>query len=199
MTMRTLSRALCLALALVAPAGVVSAQAPQPQRQAQPQPVSAERDSLERRVRVRMSQLLRTQLGLSDDQMRKLQAANGRFEVRRRELFQQERNVRGELREAMRTGDTTDNAAISSLLDRMIAVQRQRVELMESEQRELATFLTPLQRAKYFGMEEQIRRRVMEMRDGDRQGQSQRRMLTPPGGAPRGDGKRPPPGARTPG
>lgn len=191
MTMRNLFRALFVATALVAPATVATAQAPSP-------PPSAERDSLERRVRVRMSQILKTQLGLSDDQMRKLQAANGRFEVRRRELFQQERNVRSELREAMRTGDTTDNATISSLLDRMIAVQRQRVDLMESEQRELATFLTPIQRARYFGMEEQIRRRVMEMRDGDRQGQPQRRP-GPPGGPQRGDGKRPPPGVRSPG
>lgn len=190
MTKRTLFHVLCLATALAVPASVATAQAPP----AQP---SAERDSLERRVRVRMSQILKTQLGLSDDQMRKLQAANGRFEVRRRELFQQERNVRSELREAMRTGDTTDNAAISSLLDRMIAVQRQRVELMESEQRELATFLTPMQRARYFGMEEQIRRRMMEMRD-DRSGQQQGRPR-PPGGSPRGDGKRAPPGTRPPG
>ena len=53
---------------------------------------------------------------------------------------------------------------VSSLLDRTIRVQRQRVELLESEQRELARFLDATQRAKLLGMQEQIRRNVGEMR-----------------------------------
>jgi hypothetical protein len=53
---------------------------------------------------------------------------------------------------------------VASLLDRAVRVQRQRVELLESEQRELARFLNPTQRAKLLGMQEQIRRNVGEMR-----------------------------------
>jgi hypothetical protein len=36
----------------------------------------------------------------------------------------------------------------------------QRVDLQEQEQKELAGFLTPLQRAKYFALEQQVRQRV---------------------------------------
>lgn len=129
-----------------------------------------QRDSLEQRVRSRMANILRTQLGLTDAQMVRLRQSNERFEARRRELFQREREARGALREVMRSRDTTQQAQVGELLDRVVAVQRQRAELAEEEQRDLATFLTPMQRARYFGMEEQIRRRVEEMheRGGDR-------------------------------
>lgn len=189
--MRT--RALLLA-ALAVPAmlslwpGPTSAQQAQRDRPLTP----VERDSLERRVRVRMGQLLKTQLGLTDDQMRRLQATNARIELRRRALFEQEREVRGQLREAMRAQDTARSAEVSALLDRMISVQRQRVDLLEAEQRELATFLSPMQRARYFGMEEQIRRRVTEMRDGER-GNPRRPGQSGPGGPGGAGGKRPPP------
>lgn len=143
---------------------------PRGERRAPHEPASAQqRDSLEQRVRLRVAHMLRTQLGLTDEQMRRLQETNTRIEAQRRALFQQERDVRGQLRAAMRAQDTTRGAEVSGLLERMIQVQRQRVDLLESEQKELATFLTPMQRARYYGMEEQIRRRVMEMRDNDRE------------------------------
>jgi hypothetical protein len=147
--------------------------------------VPAERDSLEAQVRRRMSQMLRNQLGLDDEQVRRLQSTNRRFEGQRRALFDEERDVRMNLRRAINSGDTGN---VGGLLDRMIALQRQRLDLTEAEQKELATFLTPVQRARLFGMEEQIRRRMMEMRD-------QRTQRPAPGrrpGAP--PTRRPPPG-----
>lgn len=179
--------ALAVAAPVVVPVAAIQAQPVRGDRPLGP----AQRDSLEQRVRMRMEQVLKTQLGLSDEQLRQLRATNTRIEQRRRALFQQEREVRVQLRDAMRVQDTTRNAEISGLLDRMIAVQRQRVELLDDEQKELATFLTPMQRARYFGMEEQIRRRVTEMRDNDRGGNARR---PGPGGGP--GAKRSPPGGR---
>jgi hypothetical protein len=142
----------------------------------------ARRDSLEARVRMRMAQMLRTQIGLDDEQMRRLQATNRRFEGQRRELFDQERRVRVQLRAAIELGDSTQNARIGPLLDRTMQLQRQRLDLQEAEQRELATFLTPLQRARLYGLEEQMRRRMQEMRDSggpNRRGQGGARPTTP--------------------
>lgn len=136
---------------------------------------SAERDSLEARVRQRMAEVVRRQLGLNSDQMRKLGETNRRFEVQRRDLLTRERDVRMDLRDEMESGDTTRQSQVARLLDQMLVVQRQRTDQLEAEQKELATFLTPIQRAKYFAMEEQIRRRVMEMRE---QG------MRPPAGGP---------------
>jgi protein CpxP len=130
-----------------------------------PPPPPGDRDSLELQVRRRMTEVLRTQVGLRDDQMARLAATNRRFERQRIALFAQEREVRMSLRQEIESGDTTRSAQVSALLDRMLALQRQRLELVEAEQRELATFMTPIQRARYFGIEEQIRRRVIEMRE----------------------------------
>jgi protein CpxP len=103
----------------------------------------------------------------------------------------QEREVRMGLRQEIESGDTTRSAQVSALLDRMLVLQRQRLELVEAEQKELATFLTPVQRAKYFGMEEQIRRRVMEMREQQmRRGGGDRGR--PGGPEPIRGGRRPP-------
>lgn len=183
-SMRHLRAAMIAASALVLSVAVAPVRAQEP-----PPPPSAERDSLEQQVRRRMSQMLKSQLGLTDDQVRRLQATNRQFEGQRRALFDQERDVRMDLRRAIDGGDT---ARVGGLLDRMIALQRERLDLTEAEQKELATFMTPVQRAKLFGMEEQIRRRMMEMRE-DRM-QQQRPMpggRRPPVG---GQGRRPPGG-----
>lgn len=162
----------------------------------------ARRDSLEARVRARMATMLRNQIGLNDEQIRRLQQTNRRFEGQRRELFDQERRVRGELRAALESGDSTQDARVAPLLDRTIQLQRQRLDLLEAEQKELATFLTPTQRARLFGLEEQMRRRMQEMResrpnDGPRRGvpgaAPGARPGGPPGGPPGAGPRRPPP------
>src|SRR5690606_27666269 len=66
-----------------------------------PRPRDAGRDSLEARVRARMAMMLRTQVGLDDEQIRRLQATNRGFEGQRRVLFNRERRARSELRAAL--------------------------------------------------------------------------------------------------
>lgn len=172
-----------IAMAALAPLG-----AQEPNRPVdRPADRSSQRDSLEARVRARMGQVLRTQVGLNDAQVRRLQGVNRQFEAQRRSLFEQERRTRIELRAAMEIGDSTQQERIGSLLDRTVALQRQRIDLIEAEQKELATFLTPLQRARLYGMEEQIRRRTEEMRQGRSDGPPMG-ARRPPAGSP---GRRP--------
>jgi Spy/CpxP family protein refolding chaperone len=173
---------LVLALALSFGSAPLAAQEPTPGTRAQ-------RDSLEARVRSRMGLMLKNQLGMTDEQVRRFQATNRRFEGQRRTLFEQERRVRFELRAALAAGDTASPVRVSALLDRTIALQRQRLDLLEEEQKELASFLTPVQRARLFGLEEQLRRRMGELREqGPPDGR--RRPDAPRPGAPR----RPPAG-----
>jgi Spy/CpxP family protein refolding chaperone len=158
--LRPLVLAALVALALLPAPGVAQGVAQGGRQGGGPPP--GERDSLEARVRERMGHMLRTQLGLTDAQVRQLQATNRRFEGQRRTLLQQEREVRNGLRTAIDSDDTT---RVSAMLDRMFALQRQRLDLIEAEQKELATFHTPVQRARLFGLEEQLRRRMAEMRE----------------------------------
>ena len=132
--------------------------------QAQPDSTMRNRAQLEGQVRDRLGQMARRQLGLNDAQAEKLQQTNMKFADRRRTLMEQERDVRMSIRDEMISGDSTRQKQVGDLMDRMIKAQHQRIDLMEQEQKELAAFLTPMQRAKYFGMEEQLRRRVEQMR-----------------------------------
>jgi Spy/CpxP family protein refolding chaperone len=182
---------------------------------AQPRPdsVMQNRAALEGQVRDRLGQMARRQLGLNDAQADKLRQTNEKFADRRRTLMEQERDIRMSLRDEMISGDSTRQKQVGDLLDRMVKSQRQRIELMESEQKELATFLTPMQRARYFGLEEQLRRRVEQMRaeggEGGRMGPGGpggpgglggRGRMRPNGPPPDGDGMGgPPPGGGAPG
>ncbi len=122
-----------------------------------------QRDSLEGLVRARMGEVLKRQLLLSDEQSRRLNALSQRLQPRRRVLMTEERDVRGALRAQIAAGDSARESEITTLIDRMIQVQGARVALLEAEQKELATFLTPIQRARYLGLEEQMRLRVEEV------------------------------------
>ena len=160
-------------------------------------PNNARRDSLEARVRARMATVMRNQVGLNDEQIRRLQQTNRRFEGQRLALFEQERRVREDLRAALAAGDSASDARVAPLLDRTIQLQRERLDLQEAEQRELATFLTPTQRARLYGLEEQMRRRMQDLRDARPDQAPVRRG--PPGGPPGGPPAGPPGGgARRP-
>ncbi|MFM8301289.1 MAG: hypothetical protein ACKN99_01975, partial [Gemmatimonadota bacterium] len=113
-------------------------------REGQRPVTTAQRDSLEARVRARMAQVLQRQLELTDDQSRRITALSQRLEPRRRALVAEERAVRTALRAQIAAGDSARDAELTSLLNRMIEVQRARVLLLETEQQELTAFLTPL-------------------------------------------------------
>lgn len=121
------------------------------------------RAQLERRFRQMLYQVTRRRVGLSDAQMNRLMPINQRFETERRGIQRQERETRLALRDAMRDSTHADQARITSYLDKLVELQRQRVELVAREQRDLAEFMTPLQRARYTALQEQVRRRIEQM------------------------------------
>jgi len=57
-----------------------------------------------------------------------------------------------------------DQDRVSRMLDQLVDVQRQRIDVFAREQRDLARFLTPVQRAKYATLQEGLRRRVEQLR-----------------------------------
>jgi periplasmic protein CpxP/Spy len=149
---------------------------------------SQNRMQLEREVRERIHGIMRREMGLTDAQVERLDGTLEKFELRRRVLLREERQLRSTLRDAMTAsraaGDTAvsrqEGARIAATLDSLVALQRRRLELVEQEQRELATFLTPMQRARYFALQENLRR-VLEERPAGRRP------------APAGGGGNPPP------
>lgn len=125
---------------------------------------SPERKQLERRLHQRMVDVIRTRLDLTQAQMDKLSATNERYEQQRRELAQRERSLRLELRAQLRRGDSADQNRVAQLLDQTLQAQQQRLDLYRKEQSDLSAFMTPVQRARYMGLQEQMRSRVEELR-----------------------------------
>ena len=122
------------------------------------------RARLENEIRRVFARAVRQGVGLNDAQMSRLGPIAARYEQQRRRLQLEERDIRVSLRASLRNERTADSAQVDRMLQRMVAIQRQRLDLLESEQRDLAAFLTPLQRAKYGALQEQFRRRVEQMR-----------------------------------
>lgn len=133
------------------------------------------RQQMEQRLRTGVARVVKQRLRLTDDQMSKLARANVAFDGRRRDLVREERATRVELRRLVLAGDGADQQRIATALDRLLELQRRRIDLQIEEQRELATFMSPMQRAKYVALREQIRRRAENIRSG-----------RPAGGAARG-------------
>jgi len=136
-----------------------------PDRTAGGLPPAQRRAELERAFRQRTAEIVRRQLKLDDNQMTRLQAANQDFDRQRSALVADERQTRQALRAELLAGDEANQKKVATLLDQMLRFQRRRFDIQENEQRELGKFLTPVQRAKYFGLQAQLRKRMMELRD----------------------------------
>jgi len=123
-----------------------------------------ERMELEAEIRRSFTRVVRQQVGLNEAQMRALSGVTEKYAADRRRLQMQERSVRMGLQRMLRGDVTPDSAAVETALRQLIAAQKRRVELMEAEQRELAAFMTPVQRARFMALQEQMRRRLEHRR-----------------------------------
>jgi hypothetical protein len=156
-------------LALVAFSVSVDAQAVAP-------PPQGNRAALEQQFRERTARLTQQRLGLTDAQLRRLEQTNARFAPQLRQLVAQERDIRRQLRQEMLAGNAANQQRVGELLDAAIRLQKQRIAIVESEQKDLSGFLTPVQRARYIALQAQFRKRAEELsRQGGRPNQGQRR------------------------
>ena len=154
---RALAAVLALAVAVAPPAGAQAVQRPAESATA------PARAGAQERVRERVARLLRDRVGLSDEQLRRLAPVSRSFDQRRQALFREERTSRQALRREL-TATTPDQARVATYVDQLFALQRRRLDLAAEEQRQLAAFMTPVQRARYLALQEHLRRRADEMR-----------------------------------
>lgn len=127
-------------------------------------PDNPRRQALERELMMRTGEIVRRRLELNDDQMRRLQAANRQFEEQRGALLRRDRETRQALRREILSGDSANQDRVAQLLDQTLTIERQRIELVQTEQRELAKFLTPVQRARLLAVQRELRMRTQALR-----------------------------------
>jgi periplasmic protein CpxP/Spy len=163
MITRVVRRSGCaLAAAAVA---LAFANSPVRAQRLQPPPGAAVQErGLERQFRERFAEIVKRRLNLNDAQMQQLGQVNDRFEQERMRLVREERMARQALRTEVLAGDSADQPKVARLLDQLLGIQRRRLDLTEREQRELSGFMTPRQRAMYFGIQDQLRQRLEELR-----------------------------------
>ena len=125
----------------------------------------AARAQMERQVRQALWQATKRRVGLDDSQMARLGGVTRSLEPRRAALAVRERDARRQLRREL-AGPRPDESTVDRLMGELLAVQRGRVDLLAEEQRALSAFMSPVQRARYFALQEQFRRRLEQMRRG---------------------------------
>jgi hypothetical protein len=169
---RRLAGAFAIALVAVSGGGVLNAAGAQrggrgrAERGAERGVQQEQRQALQRQVRKAFSEAVRRRLNLNDEQMGKLQAVNRKYDAQRRELLRGEREARQGLAATMQDTtlpDATRQARASQFMDQLVQAQRRRADLLESEQKELAGFLTPVQRGQYSAMRERFNRKVQQL------------------------------------
>ncbi len=158
-----------LTVAFVLTAGspiVVRAQGGPPRvkdRGVTPRMSAQQREALEKRFTERIDALVKERLRLTDEQQVKLREVASRTEESRRVLRREESVLRTALRNEMTAGEKANEAKVGELLDQMPGLERRKLDLMDSEQRELAKFLTATQRARYFGLQDELRRGMQDL------------------------------------
>ena len=112
----------------------------------------------------RLSAVVQQRLQLTDDQTARLRETSQRYADQRQALLRDERDARRTVRDEVSRGGAADQTRVQGALDRLYAIQQRRSELAASEQRELAGFLTPTQRAQYAGLQERAFRAAQAIR-----------------------------------
>ncbi len=146
---------LAITILLLAAAGPVRAQEPGGRPRL---------EELRRRVRERYAERVQQELNLTPDQMRRLRLTVGGFADRRREMEARQRELREGLRRQLQPGIAAAPDSVARLTDELTDLRVRYAESFRAEQRELAQYLDPVQRAKITLLRERLVNRAQELR-----------------------------------
>ena len=118
---------------------------------------------LQQQVRRSLWKVAKQRIGFSDDQMLRLERTSQRFDQQRRMLAQEERARRVAMRTEILADSSANQDNIATALEQLHALQQRRLDLQAEEQKDFASFMTPLQRAKFMALQDQVRKRMLEL------------------------------------
>ena len=147
-----------LMLAAVVSLGPLAAQEP-----AEPQD-TAEAAQLRQQIEQRFHQIVRQRLALSDDQDAKLRATQERFGAQRRDLMREQADHRQALDRQMQPGVAANSDSVQVHMQGIQRNQERLLRLQQDEDREMAGYLTPVQRAQYQMLRDRLATRLSELR-----------------------------------
>jgi periplasmic protein CpxP/Spy len=122
-------------------------------------------DSLRHHIEERFASRVQQELGLTNEQTTKLRATSQQFGARRRELHTRYRTLRQALRDQLQPGVAAKQDSVAKLTDAMIDLRIASAQATRDEMREVAKYLTPVQRARFFLMRTRLQHRMKEARE----------------------------------
>ena len=121
------------------------------------------RQALIQQITERFMENYRQQAGLTPEQHQKFRGVAQRSFQERRMRQQQEQEFWRALENQMRPGVAANPDSVTKLLDGIVAVRTANLEAIRADQKEYATFLSPVQRAQLFLQFERLQRSIEEM------------------------------------
>src|SRR6266487_1305863 len=133
------------------------------QEPAEPQD-TAEAARLRQQIEQRFHQIVRDRLALTDDQDAKLRATQEKFGAQRRDLMREQADHRQALDRQMLPGVAANPDSVQLHLQGIQRNQERLLRLQQDEDREMAGYLTPVQRAQYQMLRDRLANRLSELR-----------------------------------
>jgi len=125
---------------------------------------AAQTQQLRDQIRARWQQVVRRQLELKPDEAAKLQETEDRFASQRRAIAQRQRGVQEALRGQLQPGVAANADSVRRLMDARDQNRTALSQLERDEDKEMAGYLTPVQRARYQFLRQRLQERIVEMR-----------------------------------
>lgn len=122
------------------------------------------RRRLQQAIERRFAQVVRRQLGLSDDQMARLKVTEERFRPRRQALARRQALLRTALQAQMRPGQAADADSVRALLEGIQENREGLLQVDEQQDHEMLEYLTPVQLAQLKVLRERLMHRLQEVR-----------------------------------
>ncbi len=138
---------------------------------------SAQVESIQKQIRQRWHQHIVTQLQLNSDQASQLQATEDKYDGMRRPIQRRQVEIAEELNRQMQPGVAADNDAVTRLLAEREDNRAKLQDINRQQDREMAGYLTPVQRVRYQRQQEWLRGQIQQQRERRQEGRPPRRRM----------------------
>ena len=126
---------------------------------------------LRQQIEDRFAARAQEELGLSDEQFRRLRTTTAQYGAQRRNVEQTERRLRQAMAFQLRPGVAADQDSVAHLTDAMLSAKAAYVQTYRDEMHALSAFLDPVQRAQFFMLRERLLNLAQQVRAQRRQAQ----------------------------
>ncbi|HEU5467382.1 MAG TPA: hypothetical protein VFU75_10870 [Gemmatimonadales bacterium] len=132
---------------------------------------------IQEEIRLRWHQHIVTQLQLNSDQASQLQATEDKYDGMRRPIQRRQVEIAEELNRQMQPGVAADNDAVARLLAEREDNRAKLQDLDRQQDREMAGYLSPVQRVRYQRQREWLKGQIQQQRERRQEGRPPRRRL----------------------